>query len=57
LIDRIGAATYLPRVVVIDVALLDDEWVVLDANAAWGAGLNGLRSDRCCSLYSRGQRS
>jgi hypothetical protein len=31
----------VPRTLVVDVALVGDRWCVLEANATWGAGLNG----------------
>lgn len=38
---------FLPRTLVIDVGLIRDEgWVVIELNAAWGAGLNGCKAER-----------
>jgi hypothetical protein len=31
----------LPATCVIDIALVEDRWCLLEGNAAWGAGLNG----------------
>lgn len=40
--ERVAMALDLPRAAVLDVGLLDSgEWVFIEANAAWGAGLNG----------------
>lgn len=39
--EIVAATVELPRAVVIDVGLLRDRWVIVEANAAWGAGLNG----------------
>ena len=40
--ERIARALDLPRASVLDVGLLKDgRWVFIEANAAWGAGLNG----------------
>jgi hypothetical protein len=37
----------LPRTLVLDVGLIKDQgWVVIELNAAWGAGLNGCRAER-----------
>ena len=40
--ERVALALDLPRACVVDVGLLaDGSWVFIEANAAWGAGLNG----------------
>ena len=40
--ERIAMALDLPEAVVLDVGLLSDgRWAFVEANAAWGAGLNG----------------
>lgn len=40
--ERVVDALELPRTCVIDVGLLaDGTWVLIEANATWGAGLNG----------------
>ena len=37
----------LPRTLVLDVGLIKDKgWVVIELNAAWGAGLNGCQAQR-----------
>jgi hypothetical protein len=38
---------FLPRTLVLDVGLIRDRgWVVIELNAAWGAGLNGCQAER-----------
>ena len=40
--ERVAMALELTRAAVLDVGLLESgEWVFIEANAAWGAGLNG----------------
>lgn len=40
--ERLAMALELPSASVLDVGLLDSgQWVLIEANAAWGAGLNG----------------
>lgn len=46
--ERVVNALELPRTCVVDVGLLDDgTWVFIEANATWGAGLNGC--DACAA--------
>ena len=45
--ERVAMALELPRAFVLDVGLLEDgRWVFIEANAAWGAGLNGCDPHR-----------
>lgn len=37
----ISGALGLPRTYVLDFGKLNGRWVVIEANATWGAGLNG----------------
>jgi hypothetical protein len=38
---------FLPRTLVLDIGLIRDQgWVVIELNAAWGAGLNGCQAER-----------
>ncbi len=39
--ETCAASLELPATCVIDVALVEDGWCLLEGNAAWGAGLNG----------------
>ncbi len=39
LVERLSA--HLPQTCVVDVGLVQDRWAVVEANAAWGSGLNG----------------
>jgi hypothetical protein len=42
----VATSTALPRAVVLDVGVLrGGRWVVIEFNAAWGAGLNGCKPD------------
>lgn len=42
LVREVATSTLVPTACVIDVALTTDRgWIALEANAAWGAGLNG----------------
>ena len=41
-LTTVASAAPLPRACVVDVALVEGRgWALLEANAAWGAGLNG----------------
>lgn len=40
-LDRAASQLELPATCVLDAALLTGGWAVLEANASWGAGLNG----------------
>jgi hypothetical protein len=43
--ERVIQALELPRTCVVDVGLIDDgTWVFIEANATWGAGLNGCNA-------------
>ncbi len=43
--EKVVTALSLPRTCVVDVGLLDDgTWVFIEANATWGAGLNGCNA-------------
>jgi hypothetical protein len=45
--ERVAMALELPRASVLDVGLLESgDWVFIEANAAWGAGLNGCDPHR-----------
>jgi ATP-grasp domain, R2K clade family 2 len=45
--ERVAMALELPRASVLDVGLLEGgDWVFIEANAAWGAGLNGCDPHR-----------
>lgn len=39
--ERCAGRLDLPTTCLIDVALVEDGWCLLEGNAAWGAGLNG----------------
>lgn len=44
---RFARSLSLPRAVVLDIGLLKEKgWVVVEVNAAWGAGLNGCQAER-----------
>jgi hypothetical protein len=45
-VEQIAERMPLPRALVVDVGALDDgRWVLVEFNAAWGAGLNGCRAE------------
>ena len=45
--EDLAAQVDLPRAVVLDFGLtVDKEWVFIEANAAWGSGLNGCKAAR-----------
>lgn len=51
--ERVAMALDLPRASVLDVGLLDSgEWVFIEANAAWGAGLNGCDAHQVLAARS-----
>ncbi len=54
LVREVAKSTLVPATCVIDVALTTDRgWIALEANAAWGAGLNGCdpaAAVRCIAL-------
>lgn len=44
---RFASHPILPRALVLDIGLIKDQgWVVIELNAAWGAGLNGCQPER-----------
>lgn len=57
--EQIAMALDLPEAVVLDVGLLSDgRWAFVEANAAWGAGLNGcdpVRVVPCIAAATRTQ--
>lgn len=57
--ERVAMALDLPSASVLDVGLLESgEWVFIEANAAWGAGLNGCDAHQvlaCIAAASRGR--
>jgi hypothetical protein len=67
--DRDGASSFvtgavtgldLPSTCVIDAALVEGGWCILEANAAWGAGLNGCDASgavRCIDHATRERSS
>ena len=40
-LQQVASGCQLPTTCVLDAALLDGGWALLEANASWGAGLNG----------------
>ncbi len=44
---------FMPRTCVIDVGCLDNgEWVLIEANATWGAGLNGCDAEKAANCIA-----
>jgi hypothetical protein len=44
---RFASYPILPRALVLDIGLIKGQgWVVIEVNAAWGAGLNGCQAER-----------
>lgn len=59
---RFGAevvgASALPRAVVLDIGLLaDGRWILVELNAAWGAGLNGCDAARVVPAIAAATRA
>jgi hypothetical protein len=55
--SRVAATGLLPSTCVLDVGPIHGRsWAVFEANANWGAGLNGGRSGRVTPLDGRGRR-
>jgi hypothetical protein len=46
----------LPSTCVIDAALIDGGWCILEANASWGAGLNGCDATAAARCIDRATR-
>lgn len=56
--ERVAMALDLPRASVLDVGLLDNgEWVFIEANAAWGAGLNGCDAHQVLACIAAASRT
>jgi len=51
-----AAELALPEVCVVDCALVDGTWCLLEANAAWGAGLNGCDASAVVPCIDRATR-
>jgi hypothetical protein len=56
--ERVAMALDLPRTSVLDVGLLDSgEWAFIEANAAWGAGLNGCDAHQVLACIAAASRA
>ncbi len=56
--ERVAMALELPRAAVLDVGLLEDgRWVFIEANAAWGAGLNGCDAHQVLACIATASRT
>lgn len=55
---EVAALPHFPAAFVLDLALVHDgEWVFLEANAAWGAGLNGCDAAKVLPAIERATRA
>ena len=47
LLDEVSQSALLPATCVLDLGFIRDRgWAIVEANASWGAGLNGCRAER-----------
>lgn len=44
--DEVARYSCLPKTCVLDVGLVGNDWVLSEANATWGAGLNGCDAEK-----------
>lgn len=52
-LQKVANNASLPATCVLDAALLDTGWALLEANATWGAGLNGCNPEAVCACLER----
>lgn len=56
--ERVAMAVDFPRASVLDVGLLENgDWVFIEANAAWGAGLNGCDAHQVLACIATASRA